>query len=120
MIEPEFLSLLDSSSDSPIEKRLRESAPVLSPTLKNRTLTQCAAVRQARRNRVQFGWKLAVAGVFALQLFTLSQLDAQNARLIAGRGAAPVFASASFSQVRESLRERSRQLAQLMAPSKLG
>ncbi|PQV64377.1 hypothetical protein B1R32_10558 [Abditibacterium utsteinense] len=112
MTEPEF--------STPIEKQLREAAPILSTSLKSRTLNRCAVARQKRRDRVQRNWSFAVAGVFALQIFTLSQLDAQNARLIAGRGAAPVFASASLSQVRDSLQERSRQLALWMTPSKLG
>ncbi len=113
MTEPQF--------PPEIEAALRQSAPVLPPALKSRTLANCAAraegqrKRQQRLNR-QMTW--AVAGVLALQLLTLGQLDAQNARLLAGNGAAPVFAPLSMAQVTELLQERSRQLALLMEPSK--
>ncbi|MBW3636990.1 MAG: hypothetical protein KY445_11115 [Armatimonadetes bacterium] len=112
MTEPQF--------PPEIEAGLRGCAPVLPPALKSRTLTNCAARAEAQQKRQQrLHWQMtwAVAGVLAVQLLTLGQLDAQNARLIAGNGAAPVFAPASIAEVKELLQERSRQLALLMEPS---
>ncbi len=113
--------MTDSEDFSPqIAKLLRQSAPVLPPALKSRTLTQCALARQSRKQRVQWQLKLAVAGVFALQMLTISRLDAQNAQLIAGNSPPRNFAPVSIAQLMEAWQERSRQLAILMAPSRVG
>ena len=103
-----------------LEMRLRENAPVLPTSLKNRTLSRVAQTRRARQERRHRALQFAVAGVFSLQLLTLARLDAQNAQLIAGNGPAPTFAPISFSQLAALLNERSRQIALLLEPSKLG
>ena len=107
--------------DSPeIEALLRQNAPTLPPALKSRTLQKCAAARQKRRDRRQRGLVFVFAAVCALQLLTLSRLDAQNARLIAGNNPPRLYAPISVAELIESWQERSRQLALLMAPSKTG
>jgi hypothetical protein len=103
-----------------LEDLLRQSAPALPPGLKSRTLTKCALAKAQRRQRVQWQLRLAVAGVFALQMLTLSRLDAQNAQLIAGNSPPRAFAPVSMAQVTEMLHQRSRQLAVLLASSKVG
>ena len=103
-----------------IEISLRESAPILPSALKNRTLASCARARQKRKDRAQKIGMWAVAGVLALQMGFLARVDAQNAALIAGNGPPPVFAPVSMAEMLASMRERSRQLALLMEPSKLG
>lgn len=102
-----------------IEAGLRGSAPVLPPTLKSRTLTNCAAEKRKRQHRFNRQITWAVVGVLGMQLLTLSQLDAQNARLIAGNNPPRAFAPISVAEVMESWQERSRQLALLMASSKI-
>lgn len=105
---------------SPPEASLRGCAPTLPDALKTRTLAKCVAARQKRRDvrHRQLTW--AFAAVFALQLLTLSRLDAQNAQLIAGNNPPRAFAPISVAEVMESWQERSRQLALVMAPSRLG
>ena len=107
------------NSPAPIEVLLRESAPVLPSALKSRTLASCARARQKRKDRAQKIGIWAVAGVLALQMGFLARIDAQNAALIAGNGPPPVFASVSAQEILASMRERSRQLALLLEPSKL-
>lgn len=107
--------------DSPqIEAQLRQNAPTLPPKLKRRTLARCAAARQKRRDRRHRQITVAFAAVFALQLLTLSRLDAQNAQLIAGNSPPRALAPISVAELMESWQERSRQLALLMAPSRVG
>lgn len=107
-------------SSPAIEELLRESAPTLPIGLKSRTLTQCALAKHARKERLHRRWTWAVAGVLAVQMLTLARVDAQNAQLIAGRGAPMNLASVSFAQVAQSLQTRSREVALLMAPSRVG
>ncbi len=105
---------------SPIETLMRQNAPVLPTALKSRTLAKCAAAKQKRRDIRYRGITLAFAAVFALQLLTLSRLDAQNAQLIAGNNPPRAFAPISVAELMESWQERSRQLALLMAASRVG
>lgn len=112
--------MLKNSLSPEIEARLRQNTPVLPPNLKNRTLARCESARRARQERRHRALQFAVAGVLGLQLLTLGRLDSQNARLLAGNGAPMSFASASVAEIAQSLRTRSRQLALLMAASKLG
>ncbi|RYX85971.1 hypothetical protein EON83_04240 [bacterium] len=109
--------------DSKIEKRLRQSAPDLPTTLRNRTLENCnarVAERQRRHRRLQWQLTLAVFGVLALQCLTLSVVNTQNSQLIAGNSAPPLFASLSFSEINHLLHQRSHQLALLMQSSGVG
>lgn len=105
---------------SPLETLMRQNAPVLPANLKNRTLAKCAAAKQKRRDVRHRQITFAFAAVFALQLLTLSRLDAQNAQLIAGNNPPRLYAPISVAELMESWQERSRQLALLMAPSKTG
>lgn len=106
--------------NSQLEARLREGAPILPPSLKSRTLSRCADARQKRRAARHRNLTYAFAAVFALQLLTISRLDAQNAQLIAGNAAPRPFAPISVAQLMESWQERSRQVALLLAPSRVG
>lgn len=113
--------MIDASQFPPeIEALLRQSAPVLPVNLKSRTLARCAFARQKRRERHHRALTFAVAGVFALQMLTLSRLDAQNAQLIAGNGSARAFAAVSLAEVFDALHQRSRQIALLLETPKLG
>ena len=103
-----------------IEALLRQNAPTLPPSLKNRTLARCAVARQNRARRQNRLVTFAFAAVFTLQLLTLSRLDAQNAQLIAGNNPPRAFAPISVAELMESWQERSRQLALLLASSRVG
>lgn len=105
---------------SPLEASLRGCAPTLPDALKSRTLAKCAVARQKRRDARHRQMTFAFAAVFALQLLTLSRLDAQNAQLIAGNNPPRQFAPISIAEVMESWQERSRQVALLMATSRVG
>ena len=110
---------MPENSPESIEISLRQSAPVLPQALRSRTLASCARARQKRKDRAQKIGVWAVAGVLALQMGFLARVDAQNAALLAGNGPPPVFASVSMAEMVASIRERSRQVALLLEPSKM-
>ena len=106
-----------------IESQLRGCAPALPLALKSRTLSQCSVRAEAKlRRQRRLHWQLVgtVAGVLALQSTTLFVVEAQNTQLLAGDSKPPLFASLSVEQISQLWQQRSRQLAQLMAPSEVG
>jgi hypothetical protein len=106
-----------------LEEQLRQSAPVLPASLKSRTLAHCASralVQQQRNQRLQRQMTWAVVGVLAMQSLTLFVVDTQNTRLVQGNSAPSPAVPISLAEINELWYRRSRQLAHLMEPSKLG
>jgi hypothetical protein len=106
-----------------VEELLRSCAPALPLALKKRTLHHCATrarERQQRYDRLHWQMTWAAAAILALQAVTVFMVDTQNTRLISGDSQPTPYAPITIAEVTALCQQRSRQIALMTGPSKLG